>query len=412
MGIYKLVPRLWDRKVIGSKWVLHRKIRPDREILKYKARIVAQGFTQVKGVDFDKTFALVAKLSILCNILTVAAEHNLKVHQMDVKCTYLNGKLEEEIFMEPPPSFDALGNMVFHLCKAVYGTKQGSWVWYKNIKKELESMGYTHTKADHALFIHFKDGMVSIILVYVDDFTMVCRDIKVIEGDKEVLMKAYNMMDLSEIAYILGIHVKCDRNVGQIELSQQNFIEGILKCFGKTNIRPISTPALTNEHLIKLSMPEIDKKQYQSTLGTLMYPMLGTHPDLAYAVGALRRHAATPGEDHQRALEQVFKYLQATKDWSLVYQHRSMGGQILTRFVDADWANECSDHSLTLGYMYKLTRGMISWSSKKQSSIVLSSTEAEYIAGAHAAKEAIWLRHLLTEIGFPDYDPTTILMDN
>ena len=373
---------------------------------------MAQGFTQVEGVDFDETFALVAKLSTLCTILAITAEHNLKVHQMDVKCTYLNSKLEEEIFIEPPPGFNILGDMVFRLCKAVYRTKQGSQVWYRNIKKELESMGYICTKADHALFICFKDGMVSIILIYVNDFSMVCRDIKVIEGDKEALMKAYNMMDLGEITYILGIHVKHDHNMGRIELSQQNFIKGILKHFGKTDVCPISTPALANEHLIKLSMPEINKKQYQSALGTLIYPMLGTCPDLAYTVGALGRHAAAPRENHQCTLEWVFKYLQATKDWSLVYQYGNTGGQILTGFVDADWANERSDHSLTLGYMYKLTGGAISWTLKKQSLITLSSTEAEYIASAHAVKEAIWLRCLLTEIGFPDYDPTTILMDN
>jgi hypothetical protein len=103
----------------------------------------------------------------------------------------------------------------------VYSTKQGSWVWYKNVKKELESMGYTCTKADHAVFVCFKDGLVSIIIIYVDNFTMVCKDIKVIMNDKEVLMKAYEMMDLGKITYILGIHVKWDREAGQIELSQQ-----------------------------------------------------------------------------------------------------------------------------------------------------------------------------------------------
>jgi hypothetical protein len=210
----------WDRKVTGSKWVLRRKFGPDGSIQKYKARIVAQGFTQIEGVDYDETFAPVAKLSFLRTILAVAAEYDLEVHQMDVKCAYLNGELEEEIFMEPPPGFDAPANMVLRLRKAIYGTKQGGRVWYKNDKKELESMGYTRTEADHAVFVRFKDGLVSIVVIYVDDFTMVCKDIKLIENDNEALMK-YDMTDFGEIAYILGIHVNRDREAGRIELSQQ-----------------------------------------------------------------------------------------------------------------------------------------------------------------------------------------------
>ena len=140
-------------------------------------------------------------------------------------------------------------------------------------------MGYTRTEADHAVFVRFKDGLVSTIVVYVDNFTMVCKDIKMIENDKEALMKAHDMMDLGEIAYILGIHVKRDREAGRIELSQQRYMEDILECFGKTDVCPISTPALTNEHLKNLESPKVDAKSYQCALGALMYLMLCTCPD-------------------------------------------------------------------------------------------------------------------------------------
>jgi transposase InsO family protein len=412
MGVYEVVPRPQGKKVVGSKWVFRQKRGPDGTIQKYKARVVAQGFTQVEGVDYDETFAPVAKLSSLRAILALAAELNWEVHQMDVKSAYLNGVLEEEIFMEPPPGFDVPDGMVLRLIKAVYGTKQGGRVWYKNVKAELEKMGYTRTEADHAVFVRFLDNVVSIIVLYVDDFTLVCRDISLILGDKEKLMEVYDMTDLGEIAWILGIHVTRDREAGRITLSQQRYIEEILERFGKSDVRPISTPALANEHFKKLTSAEVDVKSYQRALGALMYPMLGTRPDLAYAVGALGRHAATPGEEHERALDRVFRYLQATKDWCLVYQRGTPDGQILSGFVDADWANERSDRSSTSGYVYKLAGGAISWSSKKQSSIALSSAEAEYIAGAHAAKEAIWLRRLLTELRLLDYDPTIIHMDS
>jgi hypothetical protein len=412
MGVYEIVPHPKGRKVVGSKWVFRIKRGPDREIQKYKARVVAQDFTQIEGVDYDKTFTPVAKLSSLRAILAIATEFNLEVHQMDVKSVYLNGELEEEIFMEPPPSFDVPEGMVLRLIKAVYGTKQGGHVWYLDVKAKLEAMGYTRIESDHAIFVRFRDGKVSIIALYVDDFTMACEDIAVIERNKEELKKFYQITDLGELSYILSIHVTWDREAGRIELSQQKYIEDILERFGKSEVRPISTPVLTNEHLTKLTSPEIDVRSYQSAVGALMYPMLGTHPNLAYAVGVLGRHAATPGEEHQQALDWVFRYLQATKDWCLVFQRGTPEGLSLTGFVDADWANELSDRSSTSGYTYKLTGGAISWSSKKQSSIALSSTEAEYIAGVHAAKEAIWLRRLLSELRLPDHDPTTLRMDN
>ena len=220
------------------------------------------------------------------------------------------------------------------------------------------------------------------------------------------------MTDLGEISYILSIHVTRDHKAGCISLSQQKYIEEILERFGKTDVCPISTPALTNKHLTKLTSPEVNIKSYQSALSALMYPMLRTHPNLTYAIGALSRHTANPGEEHKCAMDRVFWYLQATKDWCLTFQHGAMGGLTLTGFIDADWANKLSDCSLTSGYVYRLVGGAISWSSKKQSSVALSSTKAKYIARAHTAKEVIWPRHLLAEIGLHDDNPTTLLMDN
>ena len=270
MEVFEVVPRPANKKVVGSKWVYREKRGPDGKIQKYKARVVAQGFTQVKGVDFDKTFAPVAKLSSLRAILAIAAELDLEVHQMDVKAAYLNGKLEEEVYMEPPPGFGIPEGMVLKLNKAVYRTKQGSRIWYKNVKAELESMGYMCTEANHAVFIRYQDGIVSIIVLYVDDFTLVCKDIEIIMKDKETLNKVYNMTDLGELTYILSMHVKWDRQAGHIELSQLRYIKEILERYGKSDVTPISTPTLTNQHLTKLQSPDVDTKSYQRALSALM----------------------------------------------------------------------------------------------------------------------------------------------
>lgn len=174
------------------------------------------------------------------------------------------------------------------------------------------------------------------------------------------------MTDLGEITWILGMHVTRDRSAGWIALSQEKYIREVLE-----------------------RSPEIDIRSYQCAIGALMYPMLGTRPDMAYTVAALGRHAACPGNEHQRALDRAFRYLRATSDWKLIFQRGTAEGTTLRGFVDADWASDVNDRKSTSGYVFMLAGGAISWSSKKQSSVALSSTEAEYIAAAHAAKEVI-----------------------
>jgi len=307
IGVYDVVPRLKGHKVVGSKWVLRIKRGPDGQVQKYKARIVAQGFTQVEGLDYDQTFAPVVKLSTFRAILAIAVQQNLTIHQMDVKVAYLNGKLKEEIHMEAPPGLEIPEGMVLRLNRAVYGTKQGGRVWYEDVCGTMAEMGYTRIEADHAVFIRRCSDVLSIIALYVDDFKLVGPpDSDDVRKDKETLKRKYQMTDLGEISWILGIHVTQDREEGWIALSQQKYLEEVLERFNKANVRPISTPSLPNHHLVRLPSPEADVKHFQQALGALMYLMLGTRPDIAYTVAALGRHAANPGTKHQHALDRLF----------------------------------------------------------------------------------------------------------
>ena len=287
LGIYEVIPCPVDRKVVGSKWVFRIKHRPNGSIQKYKVCIVAQGFTQIEGIDYNEMFAPIVKLASLHAILAIAAERNLELHQMDVKSTYLNGSLANEIFMVPPPGLHVPEGMVLRLIKAVYGTKQGGRIWYEEISRTLGNMGYTRTDADHAVFTCGAGSALSIIALYVDDITMVANNLETINRDKQALMQAYEMTDLGELSWILGMHVICDRNTGWISLSQEKYSLDILNHLNKSDVHPISTPTLANEHLPKLSEAQVDAKQYQSALGALMYPMIGSCPDLAYMVAAL-----------------------------------------------------------------------------------------------------------------------------
>ena len=208
------------------------------------------------------------------------------------------------------------------------------------------------------------------------------------------------------------MHVVRDCAAGWISISQEKYSNDVLERLGKATCRPTVTPALVGEHLVKVSVPEVDVKSYQSAVGALMYSMLGTRPDLAFTVGSLGRHSAKPGVEHQHALERTLRYLRSTSDHGLVFQCGMPRGTELLGYVDADWASDVNDRKSTSGFVFMLGVAAISWGSKKQTSVALSSTEAEYIAAAHAAKEAIWLRRLLTELGENLEFSTTLFVDN
>ena len=198
-------------------------------------------------------------------------------------------------------------------------------------------MGYTHTKADHMVFVCLSpDPTPDIITLYIDNMGQISESLDCILQNKVELSKHYQMTDLGEMSWILGICVDRDREKETIALSQENFIKEILDCHGISDSRPISTPALANEHLIKLKSSEISAKSYQRALGALMYPILGTCPDLGYAIATLGRHAANPGLDHQHALKRVFRYLKATSNHQLVFGHGTLGGFTLLSYTDVD----------------------------------------------------------------------------
>jgi hypothetical protein len=246
-------------------------------------------------------------------ILALATKHDLEVHQMDVKSAYLNGELKENIYMEAPPGLDIPEGIVLKLLKAVYGTKQGGHIWYESISAKLRAMGYQCTEADHAMFVCTNNSTISIIALYMDDLNAINRD-------KAALSQAYQMTDLGEMSWILGMHVTHDHTMGWIALSQERLIKDVLEHFGKSNIHPISTPSLPNQHLIKLSSPKSDIKAYQHTIGALMYPMLSTCPDLAFTVATLGCHATSPRAKHVHTLNHMFHYLQAMSNHKLVFQ--------------------------------------------------------------------------------------------
>ena len=335
ISLYQEVKAPPDRKIIDSKWVFKIKRGPNGEIDKYKACLVAKGYTQIEGLDYTDTFGPITKFTTIHSLLVLAAQHDLEVHQIDVKAAFLNGKLEEEIYLRPPPGFHDDPKVVWRLLRALYGLKQASKAWYDMLRKTFESLRFMHSEADHSLFYKDEDGGLLIVAIYMDDKLIFSKNLNMVKRLKMQLSNHFEITDLGEARWILGMEVIHDRLQGTITLSQCCYIETILDRFGLKDGQSVSTPLETNTKLTKIDMPEVDAKMYQSALGGLMYAMLATRPDLAYAVGALSKHAACPGQAHFAVLKRVYRYLRGTMDARLIY--RKTTDMSLLGYVDADW---------------------------------------------------------------------------
>ena len=411
MGVFEEVQKPPDRKIVGSKWIFKMKLGPDGQIERYRARLVAQGFSQVEGIDYNETFAPVTKFNSIRLLLALSARFDWEIHQMDVKSAFLNGDLDEEIYMRVPPGYNANPGTVWRLKKALYGLKQASREWYKKLSGELQALSFTRIQADHCVFYKNLNGQHLIIAVYVDDNLIISDSPDLVTQTKKDLSSRFEMTDLSEVHWILNMEVTRDRSKRTISLSQSQYIENILERHGMANCKPAATPMEVNLKLERLTAAEVNTVEYQQLIGSLMYGSIGTRFDIAHEVGVLSRHNHTPGNQHHTAVKRVFRYLRGASDNYILYDGKSaIEGPVI--YCDADWAGDPSDRKSVSGYTAILSGAAISWSSKKQATVSLSSTEAEYISAARAAQEATWIHTFFSEIGHPLKKPITLYVDN
>ena len=420
MKTWRVVPRPADRKTIESKWVYKLKYNADGEIARYKARLVAKGYTQVNGLDYNETYAPVTRLETIRLLFGLAVEKDWEIRQIDVKTAYLHGDLDEEIYMEPPEGLDIPDGMVLRLDKAIYGLRQAGRQWYLKLKSVLVEMGFKQIVNDpHTFIIHRQEGDIKetlVVPIYVDDLLPV--------GDKYLadcfeagIAKHFDVTILGDASYFLGIRVQRERDPDSrgLSLDQAQFTKTILERRDHDPTRITSTPLSSLEKLVPNTEPVESAnrktvKQYQSDIGSLMYLMLGTRPDLAYAVGKLARFSANPSPEHLRALEHVFAYVNRTRHYCLVYLAQ---GEIFPHgYVDADFASDTSDRKSISGYAYMIAGGAFSWSSKKQPAVTTSTMEAEYYAAHCGSLNALWIRQLFEQIGIPFDKPLLIYCDN
>ena len=419
--VWTLVDLPDDRRAIENKWIFKKKTDANGNVTVYKARLVAKGFRQIQGVDYEETFSPVAKLKSVRIMLAIAAFYDYEIWQMDVKTAFLNGNLKEELYMMQPEGFvDPKGaNKVCKLQRSIYGLVQASRSWNIRFNEVIKAFGFIQVYGEACLYKKVSGSSVAFLILYVDDILLMGNNIEMLESIKAYLNKSFSMKDLGEAAYILGIKIYRDRSRRLIGLSQSTYLDKILKKFNMENSKKGFLPVLQGMRLSKTQSPttaadreKMSSVPYASAVGSLMYAMLCTRPDINLAISLVGRYQSDPGMEHWTAVKNILKYLKRTKEMFLVY-----GGDeelVVKGYVDASFDTDPDDSKSQTGYVYVLNGGAVSWCSSKQEVVAASTCEAEYIAASEAAHEGIWMKELITDLGVvPSASgPMTLFCDN
>ena len=402
--------------VMASKFVYKTKRDATGKVARYKVRFTAKGSTQKAGIDFDETYAPVARSKTVLTVFALAAYKNWELHQMDVLTAFLHADIGDKVVYIKMPEgykkYDSNGKeLVWKLKKSLYGLKQAPRNWNTMIDKWLKAYGLKASSADHCLYTKIVNGEHLVIILYVDDLLIAGSDMKIINEFKAAISEVFKMKDLGEVEHMLGMVVKRDRENGTLEVDQTAYIEQVLSRYGMAQCKPMATP-MTDP--LTRGPPNEDgfNYDYARIVGSVLYSSMYTRPEITYAVQSLSRNMNATTSEHWQAAKRLLRYLQGTKHLGIKFGGDKSQDLKLVGYSDADWANDKDTRRSTTGYAFLLNGAVISWCSKLQTTVALSSTEAEYMALCAAAQEAVHLRRLLSDLGFEQKGPTIIYEDN
>jgi transposase InsO family protein len=422
---WEIVPLPHGRKAIGSRWVFKIKRNSDGSIERYKGRLVAKGFLQREGVDYSETFAPTVRLSAVRTVLALAAIEDMELESVDISTAFLNGDMEEEVYMKIPEGLaiegtEEKGEWVVRLLKAIYGLKQAGRMWAKKLHEVLTSLEFMRTECEQSFYIYEQKGIKVFVPVYVDDLTIASNSKSAISQLKSDLMTHFKLRDLGPTEFILGIKVERDRPKRTICLSQATYIQSILDehLINPGDWNSVVTPMMENAKLSKkgcAKTPEELQKakdsRYGEIIGKLIYLMRCSRPDIAYAVGVLCRFMVNPGPSHIAALKHLLRYLVGTIDLRLVYSPTD-SNSLFDTYSDASLGGDEDEQRSTGGFAIMMGTGAVVWGSRLQHHTAMSSTESEYVNASLVGAEVMWMRYMMEELGYDTSAPSPLFMDS
>ncbi|KAM2172488.1 hypothetical protein FF2_035315 [Malus domestica] len=406
---WSLVPLPHNKNLVGCKWVFKIKKHADDSISRYKARLIAKGFNQEKGIDYGETFSPVVKPTTVRLVLALTANFGWSVRQLDVKNAFLHSILQEEVYMTQPPGFSD-PHYPAHVCrlhKSLYGLKQAPRAWNDGFTSFLPSLGFLSTYYNPSLFVKHVGKSVVILLFYVDDIITTWSDSAAIDITIGALTKEFDIKDLGSLHYFLGIQIT--QNSSGMFLSQSKYVTDLLGKADMVHSKPCTTPCLPYNILVKDDgHPFNNPSLYRSIVSALQY-LTFTRPDIAFSVHQVCQFMHCPMESHYAVVKRILRYLQGTIDFGIQFSKRDLD---LHAFSDADWAGDSNDRRSTTCLVVYIGSNPISWSSKKQNTVSRSSIEAKYRALSSTSAEIDWIKQLLQFMHIDVSGPTTLFCDN
>ncbi|GJT94401.1 retrovirus-related pol polyprotein from transposon TNT 1-94, partial [Tanacetum coccineum] len=384
--------------LIKLKWIYKVKMDEFGGVLKNKARLVAQGFRQEEGIDFEESFAPVARIEAIRIFVANAAHKNMTIYQMDVKTAFLNGELKEEVYVSQPEGFVDQDNPshVYKLKKALYGLKQAPRAWYDMLSSFLISQHFSKGAVDPTLFTRQAGNDLLLVQIYVDDIIFASTNTAMCNEFANQMTTKFKMSMMGQMSFFLGLQIS--QSPRGIFINQSKYASEIVKKYGLLTTDSVDTPLVEKSKLDEdLQGKQVDATLYRGTIGSLMY-LTSSRIDPIYAVCLCARYQAKPTKKHLQAIKRIFRYLKGTINMGLWYSKDT--GISLTAYADADHAR-CQDirHSTSRSAQF-LGDKHVSWSSKNQKFTAISSTEAEYIALSGCYAQILWMRSQLTDYGF------------
>lgn len=396
-SVWELIKKPKDAKVLGCRWVYTVKKDEFGKIVRFKARLVAQGYKQIKGETYDETYSPVVNFSVIRFFFSLLVCYLGWSHrQFDVKCAYLYAPLDEYILMHQPQGFSENLNFVCRLKKAIYGLHQSGRVWFFEIDRVLSKIGFEKFSHCNCVYI-FKNSVI--LLLYVDDFVLFCKDVVGIERVVSLLNKYFDLKALGKTRKLLGVEFEEDERT--LFLYQTSYIEEVYKKFDNFNIPTRSLPITKNNIYSKSQSPqtiaeinEMKSIPYRNLLGCLSFLASRTRPDISYAVNILSQFQSEPGLVHWHGLLNLLGYVWHTKNEKLTLSCHLP--QIIS-FSDADFAANRDDRISVGGQLVCLGDSPISWKTFKEKCICLSTMESEFVAMTEVSKELVWFDNILQE---------------